>query len=57
MADERPRPKPSLHDSMTNWRQSPLPFLEKFAVAMRNYSRRIGIPPKNCCGNYGQPGC
>ena len=57
MADERPKIRPSMRDSLTNWRQSPLPFLSKMGVALRNYSRRFGVPPKNCCGNYGEPGC
>ena len=57
MAEERPKIKPSLRDAMTNWRESDLPFVSKFFVAMRNYSRRFGVPPRNCCGNYGQPGC
>jgi hypothetical protein len=57
MAEERPKIKPSLRDAMTNWRESTLPPVNKFFVALRNYSRRFGIPPKNCCGNYGQPGC
>jgi len=57
MGEERPRIRPSLRDSMANWDQSELPFFEKLGVALRNYSRRFGFPPKNCCGNYGEPGC
>jgi hypothetical protein len=57
MAEERPKIRPSLHDAMTNWRESGLPFFEKLFVTFRNYSRRFGVPPRNCCGNYGQPGC
>ena len=57
MPEERPKIKPSLQDALTNWQESNLPFVSKFFVAMRNYSRRFGIPPRNCCGNYGQPGC
>ncbi len=56
MSEER-KIKPSMRDAMTNWRESSLPLFEKMAVAMRNYSRRFGLPPKNCCGNYGEPGC
>jgi hypothetical protein len=57
MAEERPKIRPSLRDAMTNWHESGLPFFEKLLVTMRNYSRRFGVPPHNCCGNYGQPGC
>ena len=57
MAEERPKIRPSLRDAFTNWHESDLPFFEKLAVTMRNYSKRFGIPPRNCCGNYGQPGC
>ncbi len=55
--DNRPKIKPSLRDAMTNWRESDLPFFAKLGTALRNYSRRFGVPPRNCCGNYGQPGC
>ena len=57
MAEKRPKIRPSMRDSLTNWRQSSLPFFGRLGVALRNYSRRFGLPPKNCCGNYGQPGC
>jgi len=57
MAEERPKIRPSMRDSLTNWRRSDLPLFGRLSVALRNYSRRFGFPPKNCCGNYGQPGC
>lgn len=57
MADEVPRLRPSLRDVITNWSESDLPLFVRFGVAMRNYSRRFGVPPRNCCGNAGQPGC
>ena len=57
MAEERPKIRPSMRDSLTNWRQSDLPFFSKLSIAMRNYGRRFGVPPRNCCGNTGQPGC
>jgi hypothetical protein len=56
MAEGQPH-RPSMRDSLTNWRESPLPFFGKLRVALRNYRRRFAIPPRNCCGNYGQPGC
>jgi hypothetical protein len=46
-----------MRDSLTNWRQSDLPFFSKMFVTLKNYSRRFRLPPQNCCGNYGQPGC
>jgi len=42
---------------MTNWRTSSLPLLPRFGVALRNWSRRLRIPPRDCCGNDGEPGC
>jgi len=57
MTEERPRIRPSLRDAITNWNESDLPFFSRLSLAMRNYSRRFGIPPRNCCGNPGQPGC
>ena len=57
MAEERPKIRPSMRDSLTNWRQSDLPFFSKMFVTVKNYSRRFRLPPRNCCGNYGQPGC
>lgn len=57
MTEERPRNRPSLRDAISNWRESDLPFFTKLTMAMRNYRRRFGVPPRNCCGNLGQPGC
>jgi hypothetical protein len=57
MAEGEPRVRPSLRDALTNWRESDLPFHRKLFVALRNYRRRFAVPPRNCCGNYGQPGC
>ncbi len=56
MAEERPHVKPSLRDSMTNWRQSGLPFFSKLSLSMRNHWTKLRTR-RNCCGNYGQPGC
>ena len=52
-----PHRRPSLRDAMTNWRESSLPVPLRFAVALRNWSRRFGIPPRDCCGHTGEPGC
>jgi hypothetical protein len=57
MAEERERVRPSLRAGITNWRQSDLPFFRRLGVAMRNYGRRFSVPPRNCCGHPGQPGC
>lgn len=56
MAEQRPRVQPSLRDSLTNWRQSQLPFFSKMRMAMRNNWTKLRTR-QNCCGNYGQPGC
>ena len=56
MAGERRR-RPSFRAGISNWRRSDLPFFERLGVALRNYGRRIAIPPRQCCGNDGQPGC
>ena len=57
MPDERPRIRPSFRAGISNWRNSDLPFFERLGVALVNYSRRIRIPPRNCCGHPGDPGC
>jgi hypothetical protein len=43
--------------SISNWRESALPLPERFALAMLNWSRRFRIPPRDCCGHPGEPGC
>ena len=49
--------KPSIRVAISNWSESELPVARRFAVALRNWSRRFRIPPRDCCGNDGQPGC
>ncbi|MCS7275894.1 MAG: hypothetical protein NZ695_02595 [Dehalococcoidia bacterium] len=51
------RRRPSLASLVSNWGRSELPFWRRLVVALRNLSRRLAWPPRNCCGNYGQPGC
>ena len=53
MADER---RPSLRNSLTNWRASELPFLRKLGLSVRNNWTKLHTR-QSCCGNYGQPGC
>ena len=55
MPDE-PKVRTSMRDAMTNWQQSDLPFLSKAGLAMRNNFIKLRTR-RNCCGNYGQPGC
>jgi hypothetical protein len=57
MSDEERRARPSLRAGIANWQESELPFFERLAVAMANYGRRFGIPPRDCCGHDGEPGC
>jgi hypothetical protein len=51
------RRRPSLASLVSNWRRSELPFWVRLGVALRNIMRRVAWPPRNCCGQYGQPGC
>jgi len=48
---------PNFANVITNWNRSDLSFFRRLGVALANYGRRFGIPPKSCCGNHGQPGC
>jgi hypothetical protein len=57
LPDERPPVRPSFRAGISNWRNSELPFFERLGVALANYSRRFRIPPRNCCGHSGDPGC
>ncbi len=54
MSQERPRP--SLSDALTNWRESSLPFFSRMGKTMRNNWTKLRTR-QNCCGNYGEPGC
>lgn len=38
------------------WR-SRMPLTRRLGVAVRNGLRRLGPPPRDCCGNFGEPGC
>jgi len=55
MVEER-RTKPSFGNSLTNWRESELPFLRKLGMSLRNNWTKLRTR-RNCCGNHGQPGC
>jgi hypothetical protein len=57
MSEERKRARPSLRAGIANWQHSELPFFERLGVALANYGRRFGIPPRDCCGHDGEPGC
>jgi hypothetical protein len=57
MAYDRRRVRPSLSAVISNWSDSDLPFCQRLLVALKNYSRRFRIPPRNCCDHPGQPGC
>ena len=53
---EEQRTKPSLGNSMRNWRESELPFLRKLRMSVRNNWTKLRTR-RSCCGNYGEPGC
>jgi hypothetical protein len=42
---------------MSNWSHSELPLLRRLGVALANYSRRLRLPPRDCCSHPGEPGC
>jgi len=50
------RYRPSLRALFTNWRESPLPFHKKLAVALRNNWIKLRTHSE-CCGHDGEPGC
>ncbi len=56
MTDEPPRTRPSLRNSLTNWRQSELPLLARVGATLRNNWTKLRTR-QSCCGHYGQPGC
>jgi len=43
--------------AVRNFVRSPRPLAERFGTAVRNGLRRFGPPPRECCGNLGEPGC
>lgn len=51
------RPRRGLRFAISNWRNSDLPFLQRLGLALVNYSRRLRVPPRDCCGHPGEPGC
>lgn len=57
MSEGRRPVRPSIGAVISNWRNSDLPFFRRLGVALVNYSRRFRIPPRNCCGYPGEPGC
>jgi hypothetical protein len=47
-------------DPVTAWqlfRESDLPLHRRLAVAAGNIVRRFTLPPHDCCGHPGEPGC
>ncbi len=55
MCSSEPGP-PSPSAALRNWRESDLPFWQKLRVALRNEWTKVRTG-KDCCGNYGEPGC
>jgi hypothetical protein len=56
MSDGQTRQRPSLRAVFTNWRESELPFHRKVGAVVRNNWRKLWTR-RDCCGNYGEPGC
>jgi hypothetical protein len=54
--DPDPSGHPSLKASLDNWRDSPLSFPEKLALAARNTMIKMRRR-QSCCGHHGEPGC
>lgn len=49
-------PPPNPGDTWRNFWRSDLPFPKRVQVAFRNNLIKLRTR-KNCCGNYGEPGC
>lgn len=47
---------PSFRQSLRNFWESDLPFLERCRVAVENNAIKAR-KRQNCCGNHGEPGC
>jgi len=54
--DPEPRPKPSFGAVLANWKTYDAPFTTKARLVFANNLTKIRTR-KDCCGNYGQPGC
>jgi len=54
MAQDRARP--SMRNSLTNWRESDVAFFRKLGLTLRNNWTKLRTR-QNCCGNFGEPGC
>jgi len=50
------RQRPSLRAVFTNWRESELPVHRKLGAVLRNNWIKLRTR-RDCCGNYGEPGC
>ena len=54
MTDDRY--KPSIKESLYNWRYSEEHFLTKVALTFKNEFRKVRTL-KDCCGHVNEPGC
>ena len=52
MADD----DPNIGEALRNWRESDASFTDKLRMSVRNNFIKLRTR-KNCCGNYGEPGC
>lgn len=48
--------RPSASAAVRNWRDSDKPFLVKCWLVVRNNLKKL-FTLRDCCGNYGEPGC
>jgi hypothetical protein len=48
--------RPSLRHALVNWKSSDEPFLTKCKLVAKNEWIKARTL-KDCCGNYGEPGC
>ena len=48
--------RPSLRDTIANFRTYDAPFADKVRMALANNLKKMRTG-SSCCGNHGQPGC
>jgi hypothetical protein len=48
--------RPNLRSTIANLRGAGLPWMQVLAQVASNFGVKVATR-RNCCGNYGQPGC
>jgi hypothetical protein len=46
----------SVGEGLKNWRRSDAPVAVKLGLVIKNNMKK-GFTLKDCCGNFGEPGC